>query len=295
MHFTYKKIPLFFSRPSVGIVLLIFFYFLLISPFSEYMRNKPVLEKIGQVPSVTLLKLVSVDQKQLTAASLILKVLIYFGGLLEDDQVKYKIPPDYQTMSRILHAAIALDPYNMDAYYFAQSILVWDVGQIQVANNLLEYGMKYRSWDWYLPFFAGFNYAYVLKDYKSAAKYYKLAGDLSGQSLFVNLAGRYMHEAGQTELALSYLSTMVKSAKNPSIKRIYVLRLTALEVVRTIELARDSYRRVEGRFPESVKVLLQAGYLKDIPVDPYGGKFFIATDGKVETTSKFSLPQKNHQ
>ncbi len=65
----------------------------------------------------------------------------------------------------------------MDAYYFAQAVLVWDVGQVRLANELLEYGMRYRTWDYLLPFFAGFNYSYFLKDNEKAAQYYR--GQLS--------------------------------------------------------------------------------------------------------------------
>src|SRR5690242_9398050 len=111
------------------------------------------------------MQVVSADQKQVVGEGLTLDVLIYFGGLVEKQRLgKLDVPADYPAMSRLLHAAVKLDPYNMDPYYFAQAILVWDVNQVKLANNLLDYGMKYRSWDWYLPFFAGFNNAYFLKD-----------------------------------------------------------------------------------------------------------------------------------
>jgi tetratricopeptide (TPR) repeat protein len=112
----------------------------------------------------------------------------------------------------MIHGAVQLDPYNMDAYYFGQAILVWDVGKVELANELLDYGMRFRTWDWYLPFFAGFNQAYFLKDYTKAARYYDRAGELSGSDLFKNLAGRYLQESGKTDLALAYLSAMEKKA-----------------------------------------------------------------------------------
>jgi len=128
-----------------------------------------------------------------------------------------------------------LDPYNMDAYYFAQTILAWDVKQYQLANNLLDFGMKYRTWDWMLPFFAGFNSAYFLKDYKKAADYYKRAGELNGSVLSISLAGRYMQESGQTELAIAYLSAMEINERNLAIKKNYQTRLKAFKEVHRIE------------------------------------------------------------
>jgi tetratricopeptide (TPR) repeat protein len=280
------------GRPLLVSCLLIACYGALIVPFATYMRNKPFVEKIGAFPRVEVLQLISADQKQVVAEGLILDVLMYFGGLLAKEPGKLHVPPDYMAMSRLLHGSVKLDPYNMDAYYFAQSILVWDVNQTKVANDLLDYGMKYRSWDWYLPFFAGFNYGYFQHDYQKAAQYYMKAGQLSGNDLFINLASRYLNESGQNELAIAYLKTMAKTAKNKAIWITLTTRLKALEAVRSIEQARDAYQRATGHPPASVEGLLSSGYLKEVPKDPYGGSFYLAPDGKVKTTSNFVMPVK---
>ncbi|MDD2898838.1 MAG: hypothetical protein PHI31_09015 [Desulfuromonadaceae bacterium] len=273
---------------STGIVCLLL-YGILIIPFTEYLKKKPFVEKLGYVPSVTALKSIAADQKELVAASLVLKVLMYFGGLFDKTDNQLTIPPDYMSMSRLLHGAVKLDPYNMDAYYFAQGFLSWDVKQFKLANDLLDYGMKYRTWDWYLPFFAGFNSAYFLHDYKKAADYYKLAGDLSGYDLHKSLASRYLQESGQTDLAIVYLSTMAKGERNPAMKKAYQLRLNAFKEVRRIELARDRFKELRGTAPKSVEQLLITGLLVPPPRDPYGGQFYFSPDGRVATTSKFAL------
>lgn len=264
-------------------------YLLLIVPFANYMRSKPFVEKLGYVPTATVMKAVTADQKEFIGALLVMKVLMYFGGLIDKQQNGLPIPPDYPAMSRMIHSAVQLDPYNMDAYYFAQAILVWDVGKVEVANKLLDYGMKYRTWDWYLPFFAGFNHAYFLKDYAGAARYYQRAGDLSGSDLFKNLAGRYLQESGKTALALAYLSVMEKGEKNQAVKKSFQIRISAFREVRRIEIARDRYKTATGVLPASVEVLVKERYLSPPPVDPYGGHFYLEPDGRVATTSKFAL------
>lgn len=270
-------------------------YGLLIGPFSLYMANKPIEEKLGYVPSVKLLKPLSADQKELVGASLVIKVLMYFGGIIGKAQEGKVIsePPDLQGMSRLLHGAVQLDPYNMDAYYFAQGFLSWDAKQFKVANALLDYGMKYRTWDWYLPFFAGFNSAYFMKDYPKAAAYYKRAADLSGQDLHKSLAGRYIQESGQTDLAIAYLSAMEKGEKNQALKKSYQIRLVAFHEVRRIEVARDRFVAEHSRLPVSIEQLIQLGLLAPAPVDPYGGRFYLDPSGKVATTSKFAFATKN--
>ena len=264
-------------------------YAVLMVPFTSYLRNKPFVEKLGYVPSVTALKIVVADHKELAAASLVLRVLMYFGGIAEKAENQVAIPPDYLSMSRRLHGAVKLDPYNMDAYYFAQSFLTWDVKQYKLANDLLDYGMKYRNWDWYLPFFAGFNSAYFLKDYPAAASYYQRAGELSGSDLSKLLAGRYMQEAGQTELAINYLSAMEKGERNPAVKKGYQTRLSAFKEIRRIEVALVRYKEANGNLPKSVEQLSQGGFLAPAPVDPYGGRFYLEENGKVATTSKFAF------
>lgn len=282
------------SRPSFLVIACIM-YMILITPFTSYMRNKPIEEKLGYLPSVKVLIPLSADQKELTAASLVMKVLMYFGGIVGKTQDGKVIsePPDLKGMSRLLHGAVQLDPYNMDAYYFAQGFLTWDAKQFKVANALLDYGMKYRTWDWYLPFFAGFNSAYFMKDYAKAAEYYKRAGDLSGSDLHKSLAGRYMQESGQTDLAIAYLTAMEKGEKNQALKKNYQIRLAAFHEVKRIETARDRFVAEHGGSPVSVEQLVQLGFLAPAPADPYGGRFYLEPSGKVATTSKFAFATKN--
>lgn len=280
----------FISRPVSLLLIAMIGYACIFGPFAAYMKRKPIEEKLGFVPNTNMLRYISADQKTFVGAALLMKVIMYFGGLVDRPTDKsLAMPPDYRGMSNIIHSALKLDPYNMDGYYFAQSFLTWEVKQYAIANKLLDYGMKYRTWDWYLPFFAGFNHAYFLKDYTKAAEYYKRAGELSGQDLHISLAGRYMQESGQTELAIAYLTAMERGERNPAVKKNYQIRLAAFKQARKIELARDAFVRSHGSLPASVDSLVHAGLLSPPPVDPYGGQFYLEPDGKVTTTSKFAF------
>jgi tetratricopeptide (TPR) repeat protein len=270
-------------------------YAVLVFPFSGYMRTRPFVERLGYTPQAEVMRIIAADQKNLVAASLIMKVLFYFGTLVEQNKNKLVVPPDYFGMYKTVEAATKLDPYNMDAYYFAQAVLVWDVGKVREANALLEYGMRYRTWDYYLPLFAGFNYAYFLKEYAKAATYYRKAGELSGAELYQSLAGRYLQESGQTDLAIGYLAAMEKGAKNDAIKKTFRTRLRAFLEVKRIEEARDAFLRQSGALPESVEALVQDGYLRPSPVDPYGGRFYLDNGGAVRTTSKFSFKSASRE
>jgi tetratricopeptide (TPR) repeat protein len=218
-----------------------------------------------------------------------MKVIIYYGGQVERAKNQIAVSIDYPGMFQAINASVKIDPYNTDAYYFAQAVLVWDVQQVETANELLKYGMRYRVWDYYLPYFAGFNYAFFLKDYANAAIYYKRAGELLGTDLPMNLAGRYMYESGRTDMAIAYLTEMIRGAGNEAVKNSLQTRLKAFQSVRTIEQAKEIFHQAFHRDPASVEELIQKGYLKEPPVDPYGGKYYIDKQGMVRSTSKFAF------
>jgi hypothetical protein len=273
----------------VPLIVLLALYAVIIGPFTRYLTEKPVVEKLGYVPEPDVMRLLAADQCSLMSATLMVRVISYYGGLVEQAMNKVPVTPEYQGMYKMLETAVKLDPYNMDAYYFAQAILGWRAGQVREINSLLEYGMQYRKWDWYLPSFAGFNYAYFLKDYKRASQNYRRVAELTGDTLSMNLAGRYMYESGRTDLAVAYLTAMVQGARNEAIKRTLQTRLRAFEEVRKIEQARDKFRSDTKRNPRSLSELLHKGYLARPPVDPYGGTFYLDEKGAVRSTSKFAF------
>ena len=258
------------------------------------MGQRPYVEKLGLIPRPVVLKALFPDYRQLVGASILSRVILYFGSVMENSGNLRDLTrkADYPAMSRAIFAAEKLDPYNMDGYYFGQAILTWDVGQYKIANDLLKYGMRYRTWDWQLPFFAGFNEAFFLKDYAAAAKFYRRAGELSGQTLFKSLAGRYLQEAGHTRMAIDYLRAMANNARNPAIKKTFEVRIKAFQEVLAIEKARDRFTKNRGVPPSSIGELVVAGYLNKQPVDPYGGRFYLDSHHQVQSTSKFSLPKQ---
>lgn len=266
-------------------------YVLILPPFTTYLKQRPVAQKMGYLPEAKVLKFMVADHRNLVAEWAVLKVLFYYGGLMEggNEAQLFSVPPEYYSMFRTLQTALRLDPYNMDAYYFAQAAFTWDVGRAKEVNNMLDYGMRYRTWDYQLPFYAGFNAAYFLKDYAGAAEYMKKAAQLSGDPLFTNLAGRFFYESGREDLGIIFIKSMEKGTRDMKVKKLFQMRIQALEAVHVIRTAVKSFTSRYGRLPLTVDELVQKGLLASVPVDPYGGKFFITSDGSVESTSKLAL------
>ncbi len=272
-------------------VLFLLIHIGLLAPFSRQMKQRPVEVKLGYMPHPQILKIAVADYGLAVAEAAVVKVLFYYGALVEKFQKKIVIHPEYANMYRTLTTAAELDPYNSDIYYFAQSAFTWEVGRIKEVNALLNKGVHFRTWDPWLPFYIGFNYAYFLRDYAAAAPYMQMAAERSGNPLFTKLAARYFYESKQTELGLIFLNSMIDQVKDKAVKRTYEIRRDALLAVERIENAVRSYRKDKGHNPADLAELQSAGYLDVIPHDPYDGKFYLDGEGRVRSTSKLANPK----
>lgn len=272
-------------------------FFLLVSGFclimpalSTHLKDRPVEVKLGYLPHPKVLKILAADQAPLLADFAILRVLFYYGTIIEKWQSNVIVRPEFYNMYKTLQAATELDPYNEDTYYFAQAAFNWELGRARDVNFLLERGMEYRTWDHWLPFYAGFNYAYFLKEYDKAAYYMQRAAEISGNPLYGKLAARYFYESDQTSLGLAFLDTMIAGTRDKAIKRTYEIRREALLAVTSLEKALSAYYSEKQHLPQQLQDLVQAGYIEGIPEDPYGGTFYLDPAGKIRTTSKFANP-----
>lgn len=276
------------------LIALICAYLILIQPFTTYLCNRQVINKVGYIPEAEVLKFTVGDHRYLVSEMAVFKVMLYFGDMYDNKANKLKLPPEYGNMAKMLSNAALLDPYNVDTYYLAQAAFVWDVkDSARDINKLLIYGMRYRTWDFYLPFFAGFNAAYFLHDYRAAADFMQKAALLSGDPLFANLSARYFHQAGHTELGILFIDSMEKGAKDEKIKRSFQLRKEALVAAQNISAAVVKFKKLYKVNPVSISQLVSSGFLKSVPTDPYGGQFYLTEKGKVESTSKFAFGGQN--
>ena len=252
---------------------------------------RPPEARLGFYPPAPVIKALTADQYQFTSHIISLQCLFYFGTLVD----LRSQAPDWMRIYRALYTSTRLDPYNMDAYYFAQAVLTWEKGMAPRAVDLLEYGFAHRTWDWYLPFYISFDYAYFLKDYEKAGMYLAKAAELKPEvGWYATLAARYFYEGGSTALALAYLKEMIPAARNEAIKRRLVTRAEALEKVLQIEEAIAEYKERFQTNPEDLERLIRAGLLKRIPEDPYGGRFYLDKQGRVRTTTKLVPVEKTH-
>lgn len=255
-------------------------------PLTTLRDSRPPEVRLGFFPPAPVVKALSADQYQFVSHLISLRCLFYFGTLVEEKgQVR-----DWNKLHRALYTSTRLDPYNMDAYYFSQAVLPWDAGKPQEAIDLLEYGFAHRTWDWYLPFFLSFDYAFFMKDYGKAGEYLTKAAELNPRAAwFATLAARYYYEGGRTALALAYLKELIPTARSEAIRRQLMIRAEALENILQLEEAIADFINRFQKAPKNLQELVDLGILNHIPEDPYGGTFYLDKEGKVRTTSKLAF------
>jgi len=272
------------KKTYIVLFLFIVAYIALIPYFKNNMEKNPL--KLGYTPQGKLYRASLGEFRWITGDYLAFKSITYFGNKKQAVMSRRFKNIEYFNLFQTIEESIMLNPYNEDAYYFAQAAFT-NIGHTKDLNFLLRYAFKYRSWDFQLPFFLGFNNAYFLKNYTKAAHYFKLAAKLTGSSLFTTLAARYFYEGGKTKLGILFLRYMIKNSRNKSVKSVYRKRLNALIKIAILENAAEKYKTKYGIYPKNLKQLINKNILTKIPIDPYGGTFYI-DKGKIKTTSKLA-------
>ncbi|ALC16919.1 hypothetical protein DSOUD_2154 [Desulfuromonas soudanensis] len=232
------------------------------------------------------LKLTSLEFDGVAADFMFLRALVFYGSTFERTEKPRVKEWEWRRLYNDLAAATDLDPYFLDPYYFAQANLTWEGNLVRETNLLLEKGSQYRDWDWMLPFYTGFNHFYFLKENDQASVYLMEASRRPGATpLIASLATRLALKGKRTENAIFFLREMLRREEDEEVKKTYRIRLEALSGILALERAVELFREQFGYLPTSLDSLVEAGLISKIPIDPYGGKFFISYDGSIGTTS----------
>jgi len=236
-------------------------------------------------------RILAVGYKGLLSDFLFLKTTTFCGERLMHQQELSEEDIGYFVAS--IDVITDLDPFFFDPYLLAEGVLTWETGRFNEANQLLEKGRRYRSFDWRIPYFIGFNYFYFLKDNSKGADYIMEAARLPGSPDFLpTLASRLAYYAEKTETGVLFLRGVLAQTRNPSLRQSLEKRLTALERASLLEGLVGKFREAHGRLPHRLAELIEAGYLDNLPEDPYGGRWVMhQTTGRVFSTSRFAEPR----
>lgn len=192
----------------------------------------------------------------------------------------------WQWMLDAMCLAHHLDVHYFEIYFFTANVLPWQLGARHKIETTLKSGLKYLPNHWEIPFYLAFYYLYFVRDKVEAAKYLSLAAHHHKAPHYLPLlTARIYAEARHHGPAILFLKSLLRETQDERIKKRIEKRLEALQVLSFLEGRIQIFKRQSGQLPKDLKQLIDAGLLKEIPKDPYGGRFFLKPDGTVWTTS----------
>jgi hypothetical protein len=271
--------------PILIVGLLLPVYFLALSTAAGERKKLLQVRAVSYVLPPQLLKITTLEFDSLAADFLFLKGLTFYGETMNRTERPRVTEDEWRWLYAVLDAATDLDPWFYDPYYFANTNFTWDAGKAREANTLLAKGNKARTWDWTIPFFMGFNEYYFLHDHAKAAEYLMEGSRRpDADPIVAGLAVRMAYKGSGTEIAIAFLQATLKTLGDSPEKYVMEARLKVFKEIQALEQVIAVYTRYHGSPPASLQELVRKGIIKQIPVDPYGGKLYIDSDGNIRST-----------
>lgn len=257
----------------------------------DHLREGATLEEVLYVPSPRVLKGVSLGYTGLMADIYWTRVVQYFGSKHAAHAKQYKL------LAPLLDITTSLDPHLIVAYRFGSTFLAQNppegAGEPNKAVELIERGIRENPDTWQLYFELGFLQYMELHDPAAAANAFERGAQIPHSHAFLRvLAAAMAQHAGERQTARALWMTTYQTTDDPMIRENAVKHLRALDVddeVVQLQQMVDNFKRRQGRPPESWYELVQAGYLREVPLDPFGNPFKISS-GRVQVADPSSIP-----
>ncbi len=258
----------------------------------DQVRTTATLEEVLYLNSPKWVKRLSLGYTGLLADIYWTRAVQYFGS-------KHVLAArDYRLLYPLLEITTALDPKLIVAYQFGANFLAPKppngAGQPDKAIALVEYGIRNNPDNWKLYYELGFIYYYMeSKDYAKAAEAFERGTKVPNAHPFLRmLAAQMAQHAGEIQTARMLWQTAYATTQDDLIRKNAVTHLRALKVdqdITELEKMVAAYREQTGVLPSSFNVLITAGMLLGVPVDP-DGKPYKLVDGRIELRNPEDFP-----
>jgi len=239
-------------------------------PLTHWSNSKPKLQKLTYLPSGDYLRMASLGYRELAADILWLQAIQVMGERKLSEEAGHWL---YQAVDRIT----TLDPKFVRAYEAGSHALCILVVLPEQSNRLLEKGMRHNPQEWKLPFLLGMNYYFELADDEKAAEVMALASRLPGapESL-VRLAAKLFVSAKSPQQAVELLAKVYEETSDENVRKMLEIRLKESIVERDLQILEQAISRFQAnhsRRPERLENLVEPGMLRELPMEPFGGRY----------------------
>jgi hypothetical protein len=256
------------------------------------MRDQIALQEVLYLPSAKTVKAVSLGYNGLMADIYWTRVVQYYGRRHIAESMTYKLLPP------LLDITTTLDPHLDIAYDFGAFFLSQKppqgAGDPDAGIALVKKGIANNPTHWRLYYDLGFVYWMEKKDYNAAAQTFAAGAKIPGAQPWMATMAATMAEGGdQLEMARKLWEEVLNDTKDPLIRFNATQRLACIssdEAVVQLQKRADAFSERFGRTPASMRDLVDAGYLRGIPVDPAGNAYQIDARGDVVVKDQRKLP-----
>jgi hypothetical protein len=221
-----------------------------------------------------------------------IRAVVYYGGRRRAETKR-----TYDQLYPLLDLVTSLDPHFKAAYRFGALFLSepppGGPGRPDQAIAILERAIE-RDGDWEYYEDIGFVHYWWRHDYKTAAEWFKRAGERPGApSWLLGLAATTMAVGGSRESSRQLWTELYNNVDAAYIRGQAEHRLKQLDAMDTIDMitaALQRFRERTGRMPQSWQELAAAERWRAIPVDPAGVPFVVdPVTGKVDVSKNSEM------
>jgi tetratricopeptide (TPR) repeat protein len=180
-------------------------------------------EELMYFPSGKFVRQTALGQEATLADIAWLRAVQYYGHHRLTDR-------KYDMIGHVSDIVTTLDPQFIQAYVFGALVLSQDAGKPYEGLELLRKGMRHNPDNWFLAFETGFIYYVVLRDYRTAGRYFSLSSRLPDAPEFTSRFAAFVEEkAGRTETALKLWEEVAAATENKYIKQIAEEKIAKLK------------------------------------------------------------------
>jgi hypothetical protein len=257
----------------------------------EVERRGAELQDVMYLPSARAVKALSLGYNGLMADLYWTRVVQYFGSHHRAHTTQYKL------LAPLLDITTELDPQFMTAYEFGSIFLAQTppegAGDPEAAAKLVEKGIERNPTAWRLYYHLGYIQWMELHDPKLASETFLKGSQIPGALPWMKvMAAALAQHAGEYQTATYLWANILNSATDKDIRDNAEKRLRALKCDEEVRLLQEHIARFTektGHAPSNWDEMLEAGWLKQVPLDPIGNRFKLVS-GRVQVADPEKLP-----
>lgn len=224
------------------------------------------------------MKMFTLGFNEIVGDILYIRAINYFGKHYLSDK-------NYPYLYQILDATTDLSPHFKIPYEFGAVILAIEANEVEKSNILLEKAIVHNPDHWRFPFYLSFNHFFYLNNFEKAAYHMQAASNLPNSPAYLTkLTARLYAHSGKPELALNFLYQIYENTKDKRLKDEINIRIKEVVIerdIRYLETALGKYQTLYADLPKNLQELEERGVIDKIPTEPFGGDYYINSEGDV--------------